>query len=106
MDILLEIFLTFAIVYGAYMIFCAVMSHIGASELESAGVDSDCGGDIEIAADAETLEYLVRCAAWATTFERRKIIVVIDESRGDADEAMYIVKAMSRRVKNLYYRRT
>jgi len=105
MNIFLEIFLTFAIVYGGYMIFCAVMSYLGARELERAGVDPD-GGDIEIIADVGTLEYLIRCASWVTTFERRKIVVVIDESRRDAVDATYIVKAMSRRVKNLYYRRT
>ena len=105
MDTILSVFLTFAIVYGAYMIFCAVMSHIGASELEKVGIDPD-GGDIVFRADARTLEYLVTCAAWATTFERRKIVVLIDSGGADAEEMISDIKKMSRRYKNLYYRRT
>ena len=105
MDIIFSIFLTFSIIYGAYIIFCAVMSHIGASELEKAGIDPD-GGDIVFKADARTLEHLVACAAWATTFERRKIVVLIDPGGADAEEMIRDIKKMSRRYKNLYYRRT
>ena len=85
MDIIFSIFLTFAIIYGAYIIFCAVMSHIGASELEKAGIDPD-GGDIVFKADARTLEHLVACAAWATTFERRKIVILLDGDDGDLSQ--------------------
>lgn len=86
MDIALKIFLTFAVVYGAYMLVLGILSLVGARELEKAGIAVDTDGDIEIPARAETLEYLVRCALVATTFERRNIVIIIDGDDADISQ--------------------
>lgn len=86
MDIALKIILTFASVYGAYMLILAILSALGERELEKEGVSVDGDGDIEIPARAETLEYLVRCALLATTFERRNIVIIIDGDDADISQ--------------------
>ena len=85
MDIALKIILTFSVVYGAYMLVLAILSIIGEKELEKAGITVGKSGDVEIPARAESLEFLVRCALFATTFERRKIGILLDDD-GDLSQ--------------------
>ena len=86
MDIALKIILTFSVVYGAYMLILAILSLIGEKELEKAGISVKGSGDVEIPARAESLEFLVRCALLATTFERRKIVILLDGDDGDLSQ--------------------
>ena len=86
MDTILKILLTFSVVYGAYMLVLAILSMLAAKELEKEGITVDCDGDIEIPARAETLEYLVRCALLATTFERRNIVIIMESDDEDVSQ--------------------
>ena len=102
MDIALKIILTFSAVYGVYMLILAILSLLSARELEKEGIKVDGDGDIEIPARAETLEYLVRCALLATTFERRKIVIILD---GDGDELSQTAERLCLSHKNISCRR-
>lgn len=86
MDIVLKILLAFSAVYGAYMLILAILSMLAAKELEKEGIAVKGDGDIELPAHAETLEYLVRCALLATTFERRNIVIIIDGDDADISQ--------------------
>jgi len=102
MDIALKIILTFSVVYGVYMLVLAILSLFAAHELEKEGIKVVGDGDIEIPARAETLEYLVRCALLATTFERRKIVIILD---GDGDELSQTAERLCLGHKNISCRR-
>lgn len=86
MDIALKIILTFSVVYGAYMLILAILSLFGEKELEKAGINVKDGGDVEIPARAESLEYLVRCALLATTFEKKNIVILLEGDDGDLSQ--------------------
>ena len=83
METALYIILTFSAVYGSYMLICAIISVVCTKELRRRGIDTD-GDRITIAADAASLEYLAGCALMSSTFERKKIILLIDRSDPDA----------------------
>ncbi len=82
MDIALKIILTFASVYGAYMLILAILSVLGERELEKEGVAVDGNGDIEIPArarnaripctDARFSRDDVRAAAYRDNHRRRR----------------------------------
>ena len=104
MEILIKIFLTFAIVYGIYMILCATLSLIGVRELKRAGIDVSAE-KIEIPAEVESLEYLVRCAIFAFAFEKTEIVILIDDTREDASEISYIAEMICMSHKNVTCKR-
>lgn len=100
MEIVIKIFLAFAVVYGFYMIFCAVLSLIGAKELEREGIDVS-SERIEIHAKLGTLEYLVRCAIWASAFEKTNIVIIIDDMSDGEPELSYIAEMICLSHKNV-----
>ena len=102
METAIKIFLAFAMVYGAYMILAAALTLSASRELARRGIIEDEHGNFEFFADAENAEFLVRCALWASTFERSVITVKINENDGDALET---AEYMRRRHKNIVIRR-
>ena len=55
MDIVLKVFLSFAIVYGVYMLALALLSFFGENELKKAGVNMNGNDEIEIPAGDDSL---------------------------------------------------
>lgn len=102
MEFAIKFVLIFAVVYGIYMIFTAILAIVGHNELSSAGID-DRENPIIIPGHAETLEYYVRCALWTAAFEKKEIKIVIDESDGDFSETEEIAKVICSEHKNIFY---
>ena len=102
MNVFINVLLTFSIVYGIYIIFCAILSALADKELKERGIYPDENGDYIIFCGAESLEFLIRCALWATTFERGKIIVLIN---GDDETSTQIAQMMMKKHKSVIMRR-
>ena len=102
MNVFLNILLTFSVVYGFYILFSALLSYLSQNELGRYGFYPDQDGNYTISCDADTLEYLIRCALMATTFERCKIYVRVRENDDKAD---FIAERMRRRHKKVILRR-
>ena len=102
MEFAIKFVLIFAVVYGIYMIFTAILAIVGHNELSSAGID-DRETPIIIPGHSETLEHYVRCALWTSAFEKKEIKIVIDEADGDFSETEEIAKVICSEHKNIFY---
>ena len=102
MEFAIKFVLIFAVVYGIYMIFTAILAIVGHNELSSAGID-DRETPIIIPGHSETLEHYVRCALWTSAFEKKEIKIVIDGSESDSSETEEIAKAICSEHKNIFY---
>lgn len=102
MEFAIKFVLIFAVVYGIYMIFTAILAIVGHNELSSVGID-DRENPIIIPGQADTLEYYVRCALWTAAFEKKEIEIVINEADDDFLETEEIAKAICSAHKNIFY---
>lgn len=102
MNVFINVLLTFSIVYGFYILFSALMSSLAERELENRGIFPDENGNYTIECDASSLEFVIRCALWATTFERHTISVIVSEYD---NTSMFIAESMRKKHRNIVLRR-
>lgn len=103
-EYLIAALLGVAAVYGLYMLICALAAKFGRRELMRSGVSSEDNGDINIYANAENLEYYIRCALMSSNLEQIRIVVNIRKSDASRDEMIDITQRLGRNHKNLTYR--
>lgn len=103
-EYVIAVLLGMAAVYGLYMLIQALIARFGKRELMRSGVSSEENGDINIYANAESLEYYIRCALMSSSLERVRIVVNIRKSDAAREEMIDITQRLGRTHKNLTYR--
>ena len=103
-EYLIAIFLGMAAVYGLYMLSNALASGFGRKELKRSDISSEENGAINIYANAESLEYYIRCALMSASLEKIQIVVNIRRNDISRDEMIDITERLGRTHKNLTYR--
>lgn len=92
-----------AAVFGLYMLFCAFAAKYGRRELMRSGAASEEDDAIHIYANADSLEYYIRCALMSSNLEKIRIVVHIRRNDACRDEMIDITERFSRTHKNLTY---
>lgn len=93
-----------AAVFALYMLFCAFAAKFGRRELLRSGVSSEEDDAIHIYANAENLEYYIRCALMSSNLEKIRVVVNIRKNDVCRDEMIDITERLARTHKNLTYR--
>lgn len=106
MKYLILILISVIVIYGAYMLLCALLAKIGKRELEHSGVASEEDDSIHIYASAESLEYYIRCALMSSNLGKTQVVVHIRKNDPNRADMIDIAERMSRGHRNLTYRIT
>jgi len=93
-----------AAVFGLYMLVCALAARFGRRELIRSGAATEEDDAIHIYANAESLEYYIRCALMSSNLEKIRIVIHIRKNDACRDEMIDIAERFSRTHKNLTYR--
>ena len=101
---LIAVLLGAAAVFRLYMLGCAFAAKFGRRELMRSGMSSEEEDAIHIYANAESLEYYIRCALMSSNPEKIRIVVHIRKNDACRDEMIDITERLSKTHKNLTYR--
>ena len=100
MYIFINIFLSFCIFYGIYIIGTAVISSHAGKELKRRGCSCD-DKEISIYADSENVEYCIRAAIAESVFKVKKITVNVPSSSPERERTAEIAERFRRKYKNI-----